>query len=178
MRIVRPLLWIGLAGLIAFSLVSYQSLPDEVPRSINAAGAPKDFGPRSPFTWAMIPVMTALMLAFTQWIRGRLPEKPELFNFPGKDELLKLPAEYRGKAIARMQTFMDIIALQLLATMALVQWMIWRAALGHNTSVTSMVLLVSTPVLLIGIGLYLTVIQRAVDEGTRQYESRRKPLTT
>lgn len=176
MRPTRLLVWIGLLALVAAGVVAYGSLPAEIPRSIDAAGKARGLVPRSPLLWGFPLALAAGVIALADWISARLPRRPELFNFPGKAQLLALPSEYRQPAVRQMQVFMDVVNGQVLLTFAVVQWMLWRGAHGHTTQTATILLLVSSPIMLITLGLFVQRIQGAVDEAQRQYESRRNPL--
>jgi uncharacterized membrane protein len=175
MRPTRLIAWGALLALVAASIAVYPSLPAEIPQHIGADGRAGRFTPRTPMAWGFPLLIALACAALVDVVAAKLPSKPQLFNFPGKEQLLKLPAEYRREAIARMQRFMDVVLLQVVATFALVQWMMWRGAHGQDNQTGTMILLMVGPVLLIAAGLYTVRIQGAVDEAQRRYESRRNP---
>jgi uncharacterized membrane protein len=176
MRFVRLLSWLGLLALVVTSVAVYPSLPAMIPQRIDAGGRAARFVAPTLLSWGMPVAIAVATMLLCEWLRGRLPAKPELFNFPGKEELLKLPPEHRVEAIRAMQGFMDIVNLELVVTFALVQWMLWRGAQGAQSQGATMALLMLSPLLLAGTGLYLSRLQRLVDEAKRKYESRRNPL--
>ncbi len=175
MRPFRLIAWGALVALVATSIAVYPSLPAEIPQHIGADGRASGYSARSPLAWGFPLLIAMVCVVLVDVLAARLPKNPGLFNFPGKEQLLKLPAEYRGDAIARMQQFMDLVLVQLVATFALVQWMMWRGAQGQDNASLTMLLLATGPVLVIAGGLYTAHIQRAVDEAQRRYESRRRP---
>lgn len=176
MTLFRVLAWCGLVGLAAGATVAYPMLPESIPQHIGADGQAGSFVPRSPFSWGA-PVLIAMgIIALLEVIRALLPTRPALFNFPGKEQLLRLPAEYRGGAIARMQRLMDVVNLQLVLTFVLVQWMLWRGAHGMTNGALTVVLFMGSPVLLVTTGLMVSGLQDEVDRAQREYESRRNPL--
>jgi uncharacterized membrane protein len=176
LRFVRPLVWVGLLAFLIVSIAAYSALPAMIPRSIDANGVARGLTPRTPWLWGFPVLMAVGTIGFAEVLRAQLPGKPHLFNFPGKEQLLKLPAEYRAGAILRMQQFMDVMNAQLLVTFALVQWMNWCGANGQ-TSQGGIVATLLIPVgMLVALGLFLQYIQSAVDEGQRKYDSRRNPL--
>lgn len=176
MRFLRPLTWLLTVALVVAAIAVYPTLPTSIPSSIDIDGRGKGFTPRSPFTWGLPVCIGLVTLIGLEFLRARLPQKPELFNFPGKEQLLKLPSEYRTGAIRRMQQFMDIMNLQLVFTFALVQLMIWRGARGESSGGLSIATLVFPMLMLVAIGLFLNVIQNEVDAAQRRYDSRRNPL--
>jgi hypothetical protein len=175
-RVVRLLAWLGLLGLVIASVVAYPSLPEQIPQSIDASGRAVRFVTPTPLSWGMPVAIAVATMLLCEWLRARLPAKPELFNFPGKEELLKLPPEHRVDAIRAMQGFMDLVNLELVATFALVQWMLWRGAQGAQSQGMTVALLMLSPVMLVGTGLYLSRLQGLVEEAKRRYDSRRNPL--
>jgi uncharacterized membrane protein len=173
---LRVLVWAGLAALAVGSAMLYPTLPESIPQHIGADGKAGNFAPRSPFSWGAPVLIAAGLVVLLEVIRALLPTRPALFNFPGKEQLLRLPAEYRSPAIARMQRLMDVVNLQLLLTFVVVQWMIWRGAQGIPSEGLVVVLLMGSPLLLVITGLMVSGIQHEVDRAQREYESRRNPL--
>jgi uncharacterized membrane protein len=175
MRFLRPLTWILVIALVIV-VAAYPSLPTSIPRSIDVNSQGKGFTPRSPFTWGLPMCIGLITLIGLEVLRARLPKKPELFNFPGKEQLLKLPSEYRTGAVVLMQQFMDVMNLQLVITFGIVQLLIWRGARGESSGGLSIATLVFPMCMLIAIGLFLNVSQSEVDAAQRRYDSRRDPL--
>lgn len=175
MRFLRLVGWVGVALLLAGTVVSYPQLPATIPQHIDAGGKPGNFVARSPLAWGWPVLLTLLLMILNEGLRAWLPKKPELFNFPGKEQLLRLPAEYRGEVVVRMQHFLDLMSVQLVVTFALVQWMQWRGAHGANSEALTVMLIVGPSLFMVVVGLFLSGMQGAVDEAERRYESRRHP---
>lgn len=173
MRLTRMTVWIALLAVVTTSIVALQWLPSEL-------SPPRAAGARTvhytPLSWATPLAIGVAVLLFTDWLSSQLPKRPQLFNFPGKEQLLALPAELRVEAIRRMQQCMDLVNLQLVATFAIVQWLQWQRAHGASDNTATILLMVTSPVTLIVVGVYLQRIQSAVDDAQRSYESRRNPL--
>jgi len=178
MRIARVLPWALLAALVVFSVAVYPMLPAEIPRSIGLSGQVEHTMKKSPIAWALLPIIAILTQVLIEWIRGSLPRNPDRFNFPGKDDLLKLPAEYHPPVVARMQWFMDAVSFATNAIMIAVQLTMWHTARGGSSqTATLMLLMVSvlmTPVLF----LLLQRVTNEVDAAKRKWESRRNPLAS
>jgi len=176
MRLWRVLPWLLMAVLLAFSAAVYPSLPAEVPRSIDFSGRVTHTMPRSPFSWALLPVIALLTQALIERIRRSLPAHPERFNFPGKDDLLKLPAKLQQPIVATMQWFLDVVSCFTNGVFIAVQTMMWHAARGGKTDVATMAILLAsvlaTPVLF----LLLQRVTNQVEAAKRTWESRRTPL--
>lgn len=175
MTIVRVLVWGGLLALVAAAVIMYPQLPTMIPQHIGPNGEAGNFVPRSPFAWGMPVMLAVATVALTEGLRARLPRRPELFNFPGKEQLLRLPPEYRGSVIARMQRLMDVVNVQLVLTFVLMQWMLWRGAHGQRSETLTITMLVLSPALLVVVGLMVSGVQNEVDRAQREYESRRNP---
>jgi molybdate transport system substrate-binding protein len=120
-------LWIG-------SIVMYPDLPPRVPLHFNFAGEPDRWGQRSPTMWFLIPVVAtavaALMFALGRWSTRR----PDLMNFPGKEDLIALPPEHRGPAIRQLVAMTDWIGLCVVVCLLIVQYAIYAAALGRDSA--------------------------------------------
>ncbi|MBY0488724.1 MAG: DUF1648 domain-containing protein [Gemmatimonadaceae bacterium] len=176
MRPTRVLVWLSVCILVFASALAYPGLPAEIPQHISSAGKSTGFVPRSPLAWGFPLVIAVIGIAFVDLLTARIPRRVELFNFPGKEQLLKLPEEYRTETVRLMQRFMDYVNLQLVLTFAVVQWMLWRGAHGARTQTETIALLVLSPALVVFAGLYIQKIQNAVDDAQRRYDSRRNPL--
>ncbi|MFO0073398.1 MAG: DUF1648 domain-containing protein [Gemmatimonas sp.] len=175
MRFLRLVGWVGVALLLAGTVVSYPQLPATIPQHIDAGGKPGNFVARSPLAWGWPVLLTLLLMILNEGLRAWLPKRPELFNFPGKEQLLRLPAEYRGEVVLRMQHFLDLMSVQLVVTFALVQWMQWRGAHGATSEALTVTLIVGPSLVMGVVGLFLRGLQEAVDRAQRRYESRRHP---
>lgn len=175
MRFLRLVGLVGVALLMVGTIVSYPQLPATIPQHIDAGGKPGNFVPRSPLAWGWPVALTLLLLILNEGLRTWLPRKPELFNFPGKEQLLRLPTEYRDEVVVRMQYFLDLMSVQLVVTFALVQWMQWRGTHGANSEALTITLIVGPSLFMVVVGLFLSGMQGAVDEAERRYESRRHP---
>lgn len=120
-------LWIGSAAM-------YGDLPDRIPLHFNFAGEPDRWGPKSAGMWFLLPmVATAIgvvMVALSHWAA----RKPELINFPGKEDLLALPVERREPAIRHLVAMTDWIGVCVVVCLAVVQYAIYGAALGRSSS--------------------------------------------
>jgi uncharacterized membrane protein len=166
-RLLPLVLWLALA---AFSVVTYDLLPADIPQQINAAGEITRTTARSPVSWGMLPAIALFTLALIQGIGLLLPSHPELFNFPSKDKLLALPPAARAPVIAQMRAFMDITSLLVMIIMLGVQWMLWQSAQGRTSSASSAVLMVVSfalvPVLLVLVWRLNAATERAHAEWT------------
>jgi len=162
LRLLPWVLWLSLA---AFSAITYDLLPADLPQHFNFSGEVTRTTARSPVSWGMLPAVALFTLALTQGIATRLPSNPELFNFPAKDKLLALPPAARAPVIAQMRTFMDITSLLVMIVMLGAQWMLWQSAQGGANSTSSTVLLVGctalVPVLLLHVFRINAATERA-----------------
>lgn len=175
MRFVRPVVWSLAFSVFVVAMAVYPDLPARMPRSIDANGRAGGFVDKSLGLW-MLPLLIGLgSMLLLEAIRARLPRNPALFNFPGKEQLLRLPVELQREPIQRMQWFMDLTGLLLVGVFSGVQWMLWRGAYGARSSSLSVAMLVLPALFLVVTGIYLTQIQDAVDKATKQLESRRSP---
>lgn len=155
------------------ALAAYPDLPARIPQHVDASGRAGGFVDKRIGLW-MLPLLVGLgtMIAL-EVLRARLPRNPALFNFPGKEQLLRLPVELQREPIQRMQWFIDLTNLLLVGIFAGVQWMLWRGANGERSGGTSVAMLVLPALFLVVAGIYLTQIQNAVDAATQHHERRR-----
>ena len=176
MRIVRVLPWLLLAGLVVLSAAVYPALPDTLPRSVEVGGRVTHTMAKSPWAWGMLPMIAVLTQLLMEGIRRALPRKPELFNFPGKADLLKLPPELRAPIIVTMQWFMDVVACVTLVLLLAAQVTMWRTAHGARSDAASVVLMMLCVLMTPLLFLLLQRVTKQVDAAKRAWESRRNPL--
>jgi len=176
MRITRVLPWLLLAGLVVLSVAVYPALPAEIPRSVDFNGRVTHRMSKSPWAWGLLPLVAVLTQLLIEGIRRALPRKPELFNFPGKEDLLKLPSELRAPIIGTMQWFMDVVSCMTLALLFAVQLTMWHTARGGRSDTASIVLMMLCVLMTPLIFLLLQRVTNEVDAAKRTWESRRNPL--
>ncbi|MEN9507836.1 MAG: hypothetical protein RLZZ621_399 [Gemmatimonadota bacterium] len=175
MRFIRPVTWSLALFVLVAALSVYPDLPARIPQHIDGNGRADRFVDKHLGFW-LLPLLIGLgtMIAL-EAIRARLPRNPALFNFPGKEQLLRLPVDLQREPVQRMQWFMDLTNLLLVGVFAGVQWMLWRGAYGERSGTMSIAILVLPAGFLVVTGIYLTRIQEAVDMATKQLESRHRP---
>ncbi len=146
--LLRILPWAIVSGLTLFSVATYAGLPAEIPRHLNSAGEATRSVELTWMSWMLLPFIAAATQAFMTWLTLLLPSKPDLFSFAEKERFLKLPREYQGDTIVRMQATMDIIAGFTMLVLFAVQVVLWRTAMGHPSKNTLPFLMVGTIVFL------------------------------
>jgi uncharacterized membrane protein len=161
--ILRILPWAIWAALMIFSVGTFDGLPTQIPQHMNAAGAVVRSVERSWMTWMLLPIIAAATQGLLTGLTLLLPRNPELFSFPEKDRFLKLPREYQGDAIARMQETMDVIGALTMILLLAVQVILWRTALGHASKNALPFLMIGT-IVFIPIALVLTARVNAATE--------------
>lgn len=175
MRISRMLPWLVFVTLVVFSVAVYPELPDRLVTSVGASGQATHLRAKRPLVWGMLPVLSLGVLGMMQWIRARLPARPDLFNFPGKEDLLKLPRELHPPIVAMMQQFMDAIAAFTMLVMLAAQVLLWHASRGGTSSAGTILLIVGPSLTVPFTFLYLQRVTDAVERARREWESRRPP---
>lgn len=176
MRITRVLPWLILIGIVVFSAAVYSGLPTELPRTVDFNGRVTGTAGKSLWTWALLPIIAVAAQLLIEGIRRALPSRPELFNFPGKDDLLKLPREYHPPVIAQMQWFLDVIASATNAIMFGVQILMWYTARGGSSQNASLALMMISVLFTPLIFLLVQRVSNEVESAKRKWESRRNPL--
>jgi len=174
-RISRMLPGLVFVTLVVFSVAVYPELPDRLVTSVGASGQATHLRAKTPLVWGMLPVLSLGVLGMMQWIRARLPARPDLFNFPGKEDLLKLPRELHPHIVAIMQQFMDAIAAFTMLVMLAAQVLLWHASRGGTSSAGTILLIVGPSLTVPFTFLYLQRVTDAVERARREWESRRPP---
>lgn len=148
----------------------WPSLPDQLPRHMDLSGRVTSSAPTSPWSWFLLPAMAALTLELTEWMGTRVVRRPALINFPGKEDLLALPAAYQAPVVERLVGFLHGTTTVTTGILALVQFAAWQAATGTQTETSQLVLLLALcglPLVLVGVGL--TMVQRELERQRQAY---------
>lgn len=153
-----------LAALLIGSAWAFPRLPERIPAHFDAAGEVTRWAEPSAVTWFLLPLIAVATVALNYGLARLLPRRPQLFNFPGKPQLLALPAERRGPVIARMQECLYALSVPVVALFGYLQWTSYRAAHGADSGelVLGVHLLgfVAVPLVLV---LWLPRVQRELD---------------
>lgn len=171
MPVLRMLPWALWGALALFSVATYANLPEMIPRHFDAAGNPTAMMQRSPWSWAMIPLIALVTQAGIAWTSSVLPKKPHLFNFSDKERFLRIPPAYRGPVIARMREMLDVAGALTVLVFATVQVMIWRSALGHPADGMSLGLILGTVMFTPGILILVSRVNTAVDDAEKRWKA-------
>jgi uncharacterized membrane protein len=155
-------------GLLGFSLWAWPELPDQIPTHFNASGVPDAWKPKSSGTWLLAPGVGLALVLGMGFFRLMLPKRPGWVNLPDKTKLTDLPEVARKPVVTMLSGFLSLVQLEILVIFALIQWSTYRAALGHSTQGTIILILVlailASPFLLV---VFFLRLQKALDEGKR-----------
>ena len=120
-----------LAALYAGSAAAYPRLPERIPIHFDLAGNPDGWAGTSLLSWFMLPLI-ATAVAGLMLVAGRLSEyHPELWNVPEKPRFLALPVEERAPIVARLRTFMALMAVMTTALLGVIQAEVFLIATGR-----------------------------------------------
>ncbi|HRN52056.1 MAG TPA: DUF1648 domain-containing protein [Gemmatimonadaceae bacterium] len=171
MPVLRALPWALWAALALFSVATYTTLPEMIPRHFDAAGNPTAMMQRSPWSWAMIPIIALVTQVGIAWTAAVLPRKPHLFNFSDKERFLRIPAAYQGPVIEKMREMLDITGAFTVLVFATVQVMVWRSAMGHAADGMSLGLILVTVMFTPAILILISRVNTAVEEAEKRWKS-------
>lgn len=171
MPILRILPWALCAALALFSVATYGSLPESIPQHFDAAGNVTSSAPKSAWSWAIVPIIAVASQALLAGLGSLLPRQPELFNFSAKERFLKLPAEYRRPVIERMRELLDVTSAFTVVVFGIVQFMIWRAALGHSADGLVIGMIIVTILFTPGVFMLSSRVNNAVDEAEQRWQA-------
>lgn len=126
--------------------------------------------------WLLLPMIAGAMQLLLSWVSiWLLPRRPDLFNVPDKDRLMKLPPSYRRSVVPSMQMTLDAIAVCTMAVMVTVQLMLWRAALGERMQGWTAGPIVGT-VTITPLALWLTSkVSTAIEDAERRWKAAGSP---
>jgi uncharacterized membrane protein len=120
-----------LAVLYAGSAAAYPRLPERIPVHFDLAGNADSWASTSLLSWFMLPLI-ATAVAGLLLVAGRVSEhRPELWNVPEKPRFLALPPEARAPIVARLRTFMALMAVMTTALMGVIQVEVFLTATGQ-----------------------------------------------
>lgn len=117
---------------ITMAIVVYDQLPASIPMHFGPSGAADSYAARSITSWFALPAIgvctTLLMLGLAQITHRR----PDLYNVPGKAEMLGLPAERQRPFLEQLAMFMTLLATSVLLLFMAIHYDTWRVAMGDQ----------------------------------------------
>lgn len=171
MALLRMLPWALCAAMVLFSAATYSSLPEAIPQHFDVAGKVTATTPRSPASWAALPIIAVATQTLLSVLSASLVRKPHLFNFPDKDRFLRLPAEYQAPVIERMREVLDAVGIVTAIVFGAVQFMIWRTAMGTPPGGFSIALMVGPILATPGLLVLGSRVTYAVDEAEKRWKA-------
>jgi hypothetical protein len=115
---------------------------------------------RSAWSWFMLPTIATAVGALMFALAAAAPKYPALFNYPGKEDVLKLSGEPRAAAILEVQRFMLWLGVATVAVFGAAVYSMYETAFGRATTSA---LLVSVGVLTIGTPVLLAVMSSRIN---------------
>lgn len=167
--------WALLVALLALTLGTYSTLPEQIPTHLDMGGAVTRSVPRSLGRWLLLPLVALATHGLLAGVRAVLPRRPDLFNFPEKERLLRLPKRFQEAAVAEMQRVLDLTSSFTLLVLGYVQWILWNSAHGARGGSAVIPLLVAV-VLFVPLVLLLTLrVNSATLDGERRWREAGSP---
>ena len=164
--------WIG------FAISIYPSLPTEIATHFGPNGVADRYTSTSVGSWFTITIIGACTTALTLSLAQLTHARPELYNIPGKIELLSLPAERQQPFLEEMAVRMTLMSLAMVVLFAGIQYDMWRVAVSSQrglSAVSFAAMTLSLGGLAIGTPLWLVSFRkRVVAESTRVMNARRQ----
>lgn len=146
----------------------YPELPDRIPVHFGAGGVADGWADRSVLSWFALPAIALLMNLLLYGAAAYASRNARFINLPDKERLLRLPPERQRPVLARVRAGLESIGVLLTAMFCLAQFASYRAAMGHDTRlliVTILVLCVlSSPIVAI---VLLLRVQTEIDRQAR-----------
>ncbi len=153
-------LWLG-------SLLAWPHLPARIPTHFGLSGKADSWAETSLLSWFGLPLLALAIVLLNTVLARQLPTRPSLFNIPDKQRFLALPAEYQAPVILRLQDFLHWINAEIVLLFGLIQWAIYRTAVGADTRTYMLVVLILGVAVLPVLVLWSTAGVQA--EITRQF---------
>lgn len=163
MRPLRLVAWGLIVLLLLFAAASYAGLPEQIPAKVGLDGKVSRMAAKSIGGWFALPLIALAVHLLVSGVSALIPSRPHLFNFPEKTRFLALPGEYQGAVIVEMRTMLDIVLVGTNALMLVIQFQLWRTALGHHSPgmmiATLLVPVLMTPLILLRLSRVTTVLE-------------------
>lgn len=132
MRTVRQLNLLLLSLLFIGSGIAWPYLPERIPVHFGAGGEVNRWSDTSFFSWFALPVIAVLLILFVHGAVDFAARRPKWLNVPDKDDFLRLPPERQHMVVQAMKESMEPTLLHLTLTFCVIQYTIYRAALGAD----------------------------------------------
>ena len=162
---------------IAFAVAVYDRLPDTIPTHFGPSGVADAYAARSVSSWFAMPAIgvcaTLLVLGLAHHSSGR----PSMYNVPGKDELLALPAAVQQPFVEQLALFMTVIGTSVLLLFIAIHYDAWRVAMGaqRGLSMVSWTAIgLNIACVIIALPLWLVHFKRNVSSARAQLVTRNK----
>ncbi len=124
--------FILLAGLIIFSIVVWNELPDKIPSNFDIEGNPDSYMDK--IVWIALPLL-ALVLTVLMYLSTKLVTKyPGLMNIPKKKDFFKLPKNEQLPILHYFNGFIVLTAVPMNAIFFTIQVGIYEVAVEKSTS--------------------------------------------
>lgn len=121
---------------VAFTVVTYNTLPDTYATHFGLGGQANGFSKRSILSWFDLTFIgvasTALLLGLAQYAL----RKPAILNFPGKEKLLALPKDVQEPLLEQVAIWLTIVALSMVLLFSAIQYDIWRVATTEQSGLS------------------------------------------
>ncbi|HEY7767761.1 DUF1648 domain-containing protein [Longimicrobium sp.] len=123
-----------LAALYTGSAAAYPRLPERIPIHFDFAGNPDAWAGTTLLSWFMLPLFATGIAGFL-FVIGRGSEyRPELWSVPEKARFVALSVEARAPIMARLRTFLALMAVMTTALMGVMQVELFLVATGQIRS--------------------------------------------
>ena len=150
---------------ITLAIAVYDRLPEQIPTHFGPSGAADAFATRSVSSWFALPaigvVATLLMLGMAEMSLTR----PNMYNVPGKNELLALPHEEQRPFVEQLATFMTLTGTSVLLIFVAIHYDTWRTAMGEQRGMSMVswaAIALSLSGVLIAMPLWMAQFKRSV----------------
>ncbi|HXE56812.1 MAG TPA: DUF1648 domain-containing protein [Gemmatimonadales bacterium] len=125
---VRLLNLLLLAGLLAWSIAVWPSLPARLPIHVDLDGTVDRWAERSIVAWFALPVLAAGVSLLLMGVRRLARRRPMIANLPDRDRLLRLPPAAQQAVLAEVGRLLDLVAVQTSLVFVLLQAGLHRVA--------------------------------------------------
>jgi len=132
MKVARTLNLLLLIALFVGSAVAWPDLPERIPVHFGASGEVDRWSDTTLLSWFALPLVALALIFFVRGAVAFAARHPKYLNVPDKQNFLRLPAERQRVIIETLKESLEPLNLYLTLTFCIIQYAIYRAALGAD----------------------------------------------
>lgn len=120
------------AAILLGSAAGWFLLPERIPIHFGITGEADAWTRTALWSWFLLPAVALATHVSMRWIEGRVEDRPEMVNLPGKERFLELGPKAREPVVREVEALLRETDFFSLVVFACVQLGIWLTATGDS----------------------------------------------